>query len=194
MRTLAAILGVIIVGTLAGAVIVYSGWPNVAVLGGHSKLAMWVLDETMEHSVKQHAKNITPPSLDNPAMRQIGFQHYDQMCVTCHGAPGASRSEIGKGLHPEPPSLVTVLDDWKPAELFWITKNGVKMTGMPAFGKTHDDDEIWAIVAFLLTLPHLEPADYLAMRKAEQATPPSDDMHQPAMEMNEHHHDSDHHH
>ena len=166
MRTIAAILGVIVVGALVGLAVIYSGWPNVSVLGGHSKLVMWVLDNTMEHSVKRHAKSITPPSLNDPAMRQMGFDHYDQMCVTCHGAPGASRSEIGKGLHPEPPSLVTVLDDWTPSELYWITKNGIKMTGMPAFGKTHRDDEIWAIVAFVLTLPDLEPKDYLEMRKS----------------------------
>jgi mono/diheme cytochrome c family protein len=166
MKVIAAILGVIVVGALAGLVVMYSGRPDVSVLGGHSKLVMWVLDQTMTNSVKHHANGITPPPLDNPAMLKLGFEHYDEMCVTCHGAPGVSRSEIGVGLHPEPPSLAAVMDDWTPAELFWITKNGVKMTGMPAFGLTHTDDQIWAIVAFVRTLPNLEPEDYLAMGKS----------------------------
>ena len=61
------------------------------------------------------------------------------MCVDCHLAPGMDSSEIRQGLLPKPPKLQEVVDEWKPAELFWIIKNGVKMTGMPAWGPTHSD-------------------------------------------------------
>jgi len=50
--------------------------------------------------------------------------------------------------------------DSKPSELFWITKNGIKMTGMPAFGKTHSDDKIWAIVSFIELLPNMTKEQY----------------------------------
>jgi len=47
-----------------------------------------------------------------------------------------------------------------PAELFWVTKNGIKMTGMPAWGATHDDDAIWPVVAFMTKLPELNAGQY----------------------------------
>ena len=50
-------------------------------------------------------------------------------------------------------------------ELFWVIKHGIKMTGMPAWGPTHSDDKIWAMVAFVKTLPDMTPAQYKAMQQ-----------------------------
>jgi mono/diheme cytochrome c family protein len=85
------------------------------------------------------------------------------MCAACHGAPGKERGEIGKGLNPSPPNLAEVASSWSSAELFWILKNGIKMTGMPAFGPTHSDARLWSIVAFVMQLPKLTPDDYKKM-------------------------------
>ena len=82
------------------------------------------------------------------------------MCEECHGAPGVERSEMGKGLYPRGPKLLWAAKEDSPSELFWITKNGIKMTGMPAFGPTHSDEEIWAIVAFVKKLPGIDSAFY----------------------------------
>lgn len=51
------------------------------------------------------------------------------------------------------------------AELYWIVRNGIKMTGMPAFGPTHEDQELWAIVAFWKRMTQMEPKEYEAMAK-----------------------------
>jgi len=59
--------------------------------------------------------------------------------------------------------------DLSDAELFWIVKNGLKMTGMPSFGKTHTEEQIWGIVAFLRHLPTLSPEEHAAMVKAQKA-------------------------
>jgi mono/diheme cytochrome c family protein len=53
--------------------------------------------------------------------------------------------------------------DWSTANLFWIVKNGIKMTGMPAFGPTHDDKTIWNIVAFVNQLPNMTAEQYRAL-------------------------------
>jgi mono/diheme cytochrome c family protein len=87
------------------------------------------------------------------------------MCTGCHGGPGIERNEIGKGLSPQAPDLSQVAKAWSPAQLFWIVKNGVKMTGMPSFGATHDDGELWDIVAFLDTLAGLTAEQYQNMRQ-----------------------------
>jgi mono/diheme cytochrome c family protein len=186
MKVIVAIVIIVIVGGLLGLGVISSGLPDISAANEHNKLTLWVLNETMERSVKRHAKDITAPSLNDQVMIQKGFGHYDAMCATCHGAPGVSRSEIGRGLYPRPPSLAAVLDEWTPEQLFWITKNGVKLTGMPAFGKTHTDDELWAIIAFVEKLPDIEPDDYLAMRAPKMASQPADTTKMSSPEQREH--------
>jgi len=84
------------------------------------------------------------------------------MCADCHFAPGTQQSEIREGLYPQPPNL-TEKTDLVPAEMFWAIKHGIKMSAMPAWGKTHDDQNIWGIVAFLQQLPDLTPEQYRAL-------------------------------
>jgi mono/diheme cytochrome c family protein len=60
--------------------------------------------------------------------------------------------------------------DLSDAELFWVAKNGLKMTGMPSFGKTHTDEQLWGIVAFVRRLPNLAPEEYGAMVKTEMGS------------------------
>jgi hypothetical protein len=79
------------------------------------------------------------------------------------GAPGKDPTAIGKGLNPEPPYLPYVAARWSSAELFWIAKNGIRMTGMPAFGSTHKDEEIWKVVAFVQRLPKVSEEEYAKM-------------------------------
>jgi hypothetical protein len=90
----------------------------------------------------------------------MGAEHYAEMCTGCHLAPGMKDTEIRAGLYPRPPNLVEHGAHRKPAEMFWIIKHGLKMTGMPAWGVTHDDQGIWGIVAFLQKLPDLSPQQY----------------------------------
>jgi cytochrome c553 len=62
---------------------------------------------------------------------------------------------------PPPPPLAPRIGGWTPAELFWIVRHGVKFTGMPAWPAQQREDEVWAVVAFLLRLPDLPPNEYL---------------------------------
>ncbi len=138
----------------------FSGVINVAATEPHSPLTEFILGTTMDNSVRYHAQGISTPSLEDPAMITEGFSHYREMCVACHLAPGVDSTELHKGLMPEPPDLKDAAEEWKPAELFWVIKNGVKMTGMPAWGPTHSDDKLWAIVAFVKKLPHMTAEQY----------------------------------
>lgn len=170
---LGAVIGLILIVVLVGILVIYSGLYNVSAVYPDNALVAWVLDTTMTHSVQHHAAGIKVPALTDPAMLRKGFRHYRGMCVACHGAPGVSIGDLGQGLSPAPPKLVEVVGDWKPNELFWLTKNGVRMTGMPAWGVTHTDDDIWAITAFLQKLPSMKPADY---QKLNRQVPPGMDM------------------
>lgn len=163
-RCVAWTVGIIVGLAVIAAAIVFayydSGRYSVSALYPDRPAVANFLDTTMTRSVQRHAARVKAPSLDSPAMFRLGFQHYRGMCVECHAAPGVEPEELAKGLNPSPPALVESAGDWKPSELFWLTKNGVRMTGMPAWGSTHSDEEIWAIVAFVQRLPKLSEAEW----------------------------------
>src|SRR5262245_63134567 len=77
-------------------------------------------------------------------------------------APGMQRTEISRGLYPRAPELRRK-SALTPAEQFWVVKHGLKMTGMPAWGVTHDDELLWDVVAFLQKLPELDADQYQAL-------------------------------
>jgi len=91
----------------------------------------------------------------------------DSGCGIPNEDQGFDRNEFAKGLYPSPPDLTlgNVQREWNDAELYWIIKNGLKLTGMPAFGVTHDDNQVWGMVAFLGKLPNLQGKEYVAMVK-----------------------------
>jgi mono/diheme cytochrome c family protein len=166
MKWLGALLFWIVLTVGIGLIIVYSGVWNVAADRPHYFPVGWLADTTMEHSVRAHADHPQHPSLSDPQLIDTGAHHYREMCEGCHGAPGVERAEVGKGLNPEPPDLAKTVPQWSAEELFWIVKHGIRMTGMPAWGATHTDDKLWAIVAFLKTLPAMSAAEYQAMTKS----------------------------
>jgi len=177
---------VVIVLLMAALLFIYSGLFDVAASSPDNGLVRWVLETTQERSVARRMKAVQVPPLTDPALLQTGFLHYKENCVTCHGAPGIEASEIGQGLNPYPPELATEAGEGNPQELFWIVKNGIKMTGMPAFGVTHTDQEIWAIVAFLKKMPKMSPQQYQALEQASAAS--DEEHHHEAGE--EHHHEA----
>lgn len=163
VRWVVGIIVLLIIAGIAGFLFVRSGLYNVSAMYPDNPRIASIMDATMTHSVQRHSAGITVPPLNDPKMAALGAEHYHEMCVGCHGAPGVPIGEIGKGLNPAPPELVESAGDWKPNELFWLTKSGVRMTGMPAWGTTHSDSEIWNIVAFLQRLPKLSPAQYRSL-------------------------------
>jgi mono/diheme cytochrome c family protein len=170
----------IIFGLLIAAVaaFVWSGSYNIAASVPHWKITHWFLEKVRERSITSHSKGITVPSLNNPKLVETGFKNYHEMCRLCHGAPGYSRTEIAKGLYPGPPEL-TKRDEERPsdAKVYWVIKNGIKMTGMPAFGPTHSEDELLGIVAFLKRLPNLKPEEYRSLVKAAGLDKEKEDHH-----------------
>lgn len=141
---------------------VYFGVFNVAADVPHSALVFSAIELVRDRSIAVRAKDVQVPALDDPALLADGAQHYAAMCADCHLAPGVEQSELREGLYPQPPRLSERIGAGA-AEEFWIIKHGIKMTAMPAWGKTHDDRSIWGIVAFLQKLPRLTPDQYRAL-------------------------------
>lgn len=167
MKFIIRALIVIVVIAAAGLIFLYSGAYNVSAMVPHNRLTLWMINTLKDNSIEHRSKDVkVPDNLNDTSLVRIGFSHYKEMCQGCHGAPGIEKSEIGKGLYPHPPNLAHSAKEMPPSELFWITKNGIKLTGMPAFGKTHSDDKIWAIVSFMEQLPTMTKEQYKALNSS----------------------------
>ena len=163
MRFASGFLAAIVLMVLVALAVSYSGVVNVAATEQDKGVAAWFLSNTMRSSVRRQASGIAAPRQASEEEIREGFRFYNEACVYCHGAPGKDPTDIGKGLNPEPPYLPDVVARWSGGELFWIAKNGIRMTGMPAFGSTHKDEEIWKVVAFIQRLPTVTEEDYAKM-------------------------------
>lgn len=172
-RTLTTVLitlaAVLVVAVGAGLLVIYTGAYNVAATEQHAGITQWALNTLQHNSVEARAGSVQgAPPTDSAALAH-GFDHFHAMCVVCHGAPGLDRGELGQGITPTPPRLEEEVPEWSDAELFWITKHGIRFAGMPAFGTTHGDPEIWAIVAFLRRLDGMTEEAYATLVRARTA-------------------------
>lgn len=159
MRVLVGFILCLVILIIGGIIYIYSGMYDISATNRDEGISRWIFESTMENSVQHHARNIEIPSLDDSTMILKGYVHYSRMCG-CHGSPGR---EINRRFNPEPPDLHKTAREWEPNELFWIVKNGIKMSGMPSFSERSSDEEIWETVAFLRVLPKLTPAEYKYM-------------------------------
>ena len=165
-RVATILVGILFAAIGFGFLFIYSGAFNAAADDPHSDLVYWAAQTTRVRSIQVRASDIVVPSnLNDPARISAGAAQYAEMCSQCHLAPGMAKTEISQGLYPRAPELSrgTSLTT---AEIFWVIKHGIKMTGMPSWGATHNDELLWHIVAFLRKLPNLSPEQYAAMVKS----------------------------
>jgi mono/diheme cytochrome c family protein len=170
------------------AVAIYAGLYNIAADVPHTPPVYWLLETVRDRSVAARARDIVPNDLDDANRISKGAGQYAEMCSGCHLAPGIKRTEISQGLYPRAPELrrKTTLT---PTEQFWVVKHGIKMTGMPAWGVTHDDDLLWDVIAFVRKLPELTPEQYETLVK--NAPKHEELMHEMEMD-SDHEHSGDH--
>ncbi|MGH9803948.1 MAG: c-type cytochrome [Candidatus Acidiferrales bacterium] len=134
-------------------------------LWGASRLNLSALEEPGETEtylatkakrwvVGRRARGIVPPPVENPSRaRAAGQMNFGGSCATCHGYDGRTPSDIGRSQYPPTPDLGSpAVQEWTDAELFWIIKHGVRLSGMPGFGRIHSDEEIWNLVRFVRSL------------------------------------------
>lgn len=155
----------------AGLAVIATGAFDASASAPHIRLVGWALRLTMINSVRARAAPLPLKAPLDPAEVRAGFRIYDRECAPCHGGPGVARDRWVSGLTPTPPYLIDASRRWTPGELYWIVRNGVKMTAMPAWCGQRSDAELRSIMAFLATLPTLTPQAYARLRAAEPAPP-----------------------
>lgn len=173
-RTVVALTSLVLLAVaavLGAAAFVWSGLYDISANVQHTQPVYALLEKTMHQSVRRRAEGIAVPALDGSAMVSRGAACYIAKCVQCHGGPGTAQGDIGRSMQPLPGPLVDAPARWRAQELYWITRNGIKMSGMPAWGHRMADADLWALVAFMQRLPLLTAAQFRALAAPGAAAP-----------------------
>ena len=158
----------------AAAAVVSFGLYNPSAALGHLPGVSWILHTTYRNAVETWSATYEKPDLSDIGTIQRGAGHYRSYCDDCHSAPGQPTVFVSGSMVPAPPHITDAVSDWNADELFWIVRNGVKMTGMPAWPSPVRDDEVWSVVAFLLQVPRLDADGYLDLALGEARSAPID--------------------
>lgn len=164
----AAVIGTAL--ALLGFVVAASGVIPIKASSGHWAVTEWLLRFGMKRSVALHSLTVeVPDNLADPALVAKGAGHYEIGCRSCHGEPGLPLPRIASRMLPMPPELGPRIRESDPKKLFYVVKHGLKFTGMPAWPSPQRDDEVWAMVAFLLQYPQLDAATYRRLAGRDEA-------------------------
>ncbi len=133
-----------------------------------AEVAEWARALAMPRSVKS-TKNPIPPSAEVLAE---GRAHFADHCAICHGNNGSGKTMLGGGLYPKPPDLrAENTQGMSDGEIFFVIENGVRLSGMPAFGGENSADESWKLVDFIRHLPKLSAQEELEMERLNPKAP-----------------------
>ncbi|MGP4789816.1 c-type cytochrome [Psychrobacter sp. 1Y11] len=166
MKFLLGVLFTVVVATVGVFTVVMSGVINIGADQGHSPLVYDFLETARTRSIANASKDIIVPDLEKVEMISSGGADYKDMCAGCHLSPGVESTDFSESLYPKPPNFtnVEVVERYKTdagaQQSFWAIKHGIMASGMPAWGASHDDDRMWAMVAFIRSLPELDENQY----------------------------------
>ncbi|MFN2427244.1 MAG: c-type cytochrome, partial [Candidatus Binatia bacterium] len=155
-----------------GFLVAASGIIPIKASDGHWAITAWILNFSMRRSVATHTMGMKLPSLDHPWMVLKGAGHYDLGCRPCHGGPDLRLPRIPAAMTPHPPHLPPIVRESDAESLFYVVKHGIKFTGMPAWSAQQRDDEVHAVVAFMLELPNLDAESYRRLVDGDDAVAP----------------------
>ncbi len=141
------------------ALFVVSGIYDIGADDHHTALVTALIGELRDRSIAVRAQPLAVPDLTDAAQIAAGAKLYAVHCVGCHLAPDVNRSDLSRGLYPHPPNLAQQAPP-EPRRAFWVVKHGIKMSAMPAWGRTLDDAEVWELVAFVRQLPSMTGENY----------------------------------
>jgi mono/diheme cytochrome c family protein len=125
-------------------------------------------------AIPENARKMKNPFSDSAEAVEAGRMHFADHCASCHGNDGRGKTEIGQNLYPRAPDMwdkkTQTLSD---GEIFSIIKNGVRLTGMPAWGQDtpEDDRSTWHLVSFIRHLPWISEKELEEMKDMNPKTP-----------------------
>ena len=123
-------------------------------------------------AIPMAARRMRNPVPISAAVLAEGRDHFADHCATCHANDGSGNTEIGAALYPKAPDMrAPGTQELSDGELFYIIKNGIRITGMPAWGGEGDDADNWKLVHFIRRLPKITPAEIEEMKAMNPISP-----------------------
>jgi len=160
IRTIVQLLLLPAVGALCVGIALAAGVVDFSAAQPPGRFEQRLATFALNRSIARHASRVANPLAHSPAAVAVGLSLFRTHCVVCHGAPGVDPSEGGASLNPPAIGLTLArVQARSDGELKWIVSNGIRMTGMPAFGASKSEEEIWQLVAALRRLPRLTDAE-----------------------------------
>ena len=197
---------VVLVAIFAAAAIY--GWTIIAggfsAMGTPSTIETFVAKRLRRLATPTRARDVKNSMQATPEVLSAAKAHFADHCASCHGNDGRGATLIGRGLYPKPPDMTQAdTQNLTDGELYYIIENGIRFTGMPAFGEeegNEHDEESWALVHFIRHLPSMTDDEAVEMKKMNPKSPAElakeEDMRkflagedvEPAASSHEHHH------
>ncbi|HMN73057.1 MAG TPA: cytochrome c [Rhodoblastus sp.] len=172
MRFLALIGALAIAGAFAAAGFFFGGFFDISTSWEDPAPVAQAIARVRDASIARHATDKPPADYAAPQRVQAGARVFATLgCVNCHGGPGVKWQKFSEGMNPAPPDLKEEAARLEPADVFWIAKNGIRMTGMPGFGAAASEDQLWSLAAFVKKLPDISDADYASWTAAPAEAP-----------------------
>jgi len=169
LKYIVTIILVLVALAIGAFLFAWSGIYNIAATEPHWNATILFIDTLRDRSIEARSNDIKTPDLNDPKLKDAAFPHYHEMCRLCHGAPGYPPEEFAEGLYPSPPLMMSgsIQRRLSEAEVYWVVKHGLKMTGMPGFGPTHGEEILWGLVALADEMPELSSEQYREMLEKE---------------------------
>lgn len=172
LKSLALLVGACVVLTIIAFLWVGSRGISARAKPGRVETAV---ARTMRHlAVPRVDRNRQNPVTHSPEVIAEGMAHYADHCAACHANDGSGETEMGLGLYPKPPDMrLPATQSLTDGELFYIIENGVKLTGMPAWGTGTQEGKTasWHLVHFIRRLPTLTDSDLERMKALNPKSP-----------------------
>jgi len=156
-HALAIAIALVVLLLIVGAVAVFEF--NLSALPEPGTTETYLATKAKRFLIRRASRAAIPPS---PADLQTSVKEGDKLfgteCSECHGESGRKPTDAGRWMYPRAADLGSAgVQRYSDRELFWIVKNGVRLSGMPAFGRVESDEHIWNLVHFVRTLPNANP-------------------------------------
>lgn len=158
------ILTVVLI-VVAGYVIVRTGIMPANADERPPRFETWAAKTSLHATLRRSAPRVNNPLAATDENLTAGIKLYAQDCAVCHGDASGNATNVAKGLYQRPPQLAKDgVEDDPDGVTFWKLSHGIRWTGMPAFGKTLSEKQLWQLSLFLKAMDKLPPVPQKAWK------------------------------